>query len=396
MTVANTEILEILRNLIGFASVSVRSNLDIIDYIETYLERCGVASSRIPNTTGDKASLLATIGPADRPGVVLSAHTDVVPADECSWASPPFVATKRDNRVIGRGVADMKGFIAVVLAHVKLFTRAATATPVHLAFSYDEELGCRGAPDLVRAVADLSHLPALCIVGEPTGLAVVNAHKGKVVRRVTIMGPGGHSAYVHRAANTVLAVARLAQELDAIANRIMVPSSQHPEFDPPWPSLHVGSIHGGSKVNLVPARAVLEFEIRGLPDTDLSALHTEIDDRISDIREDLRGKAADAAITVEEIAAYPPLMLPAGNPAIAAVARLANCPLAGSRAVSFGTEGGLYAAAGIPTLVCGPGDIARAHKANEWIGLDELDQAAEMMARLAARLGQPVEDWVNP
>ena len=211
--------LSILNSLIGFASVSSESNLDIVQWIEDYLSQHNVTARRVPDATGRKASLLATIGPRDRAGIVLSAHTDVVPVAGQDWSSPPFTATRRDNRIVGRGATDMKGFIASVLAHVPHFTAAATATPVHIALSYDEEVGCLGAPDLVAEVAKAAIKPALCIVGEPTGLAVGYAHKGKVARRVIVTGRGGHSALPHRAANAVFAAARIVAALEDLARR---------------------------------------------------------------------------------------------------------------------------------------------------------------------------------
>jgi acetylornithine deacetylase len=383
----------ILSDLIGYASISDRSNLDVVSYIEDMLRRSGVASRRIANASGDKASILATIGPADRPGIVLSAHTDVVPVEGQAWSSPPFSASRIDDRLVGRGSTDMKGFIASALANVDLFARAATVTPVHLAFSYDEELGCLGAPDLVAAIAALPARPAMCIVGEPTGLAVVRAHKGKVARRITIAGRGGHSSMPHRGANAVVAAARIVERLAARAERLAQVDGDA-TFDPPYTSLHVGSLHGGSALNFIPDRATIEFEIRFLPGTDVPKLLAEIDVELNKVRADLKRQASDAAISVETITDYPAFATPPDHPVLAAAAHLADAkPVAG--AVSFGTEAGFYAAAGIPTVVCGPGDIARAHKADEWIGLEELAAADRMMQRLAHRLGEPIDAWMG-
>jgi acetylornithine deacetylase len=380
--------------LIEYQSISSKTNLDIVEYIENYLRQFGIGSRRVPDSTGKKASLLASIGPLDRPGVVLSAHTDVVPVEGQAWSSPPFEATFRDGRVVGRGATDMKGFIACVLAQVPRFQESATQTPVHIALSYDEEVGCRGAPDLVAAVKALPVRPALCVVGEPTGLKVMRAHKGKVARRIEVRGRGGHSALPHRAANAVVAAARIVSALAERAERLMQTGPHDAAFDPPWTTLHVGSLHGGSALNLVPDHAELEFEIRAVPGTDVAAILAEIDAELDTFRAGLRRQAPEADIVVEETAAYPALATAANDAAVATVARLVgdnNAP----GTVSFGTEAGLYAASGIPTVVCGPGDIARAHKADEWIGLDELAAADRMMQRLAARLGQPAEDWIS-
>jgi acetylornithine deacetylase len=386
--------IEILSELIGYASVSSQSNCDIVGYIEGYLRDCGISSRRIPDATGAKASLLASIGPVDRPGIVLSGHTDVVPVEGQDWSSPPFVASRVGDRLVGRGATDMKGFIASVLANIPCFKKAATATPVHIALSYDEEVGCRGAPDLVAAVSELPR-PALCVVGEPTRLRVVRAHKGKVARRLVVTGRGGHSALPHRAANAVVVAARAASSLASIADRLAQTDARDASFDPPYTTLHVASLHGGSALNIVPARATLEFEIRFRPGADVSALLREIDSELDLFRVNLQREAPEADITVEEIVSYPAFAIAPNHPALATVARLAGDEVVAG-AVSFGTEAGFYAAAGIPTVVCGPGDIARAHKPDEWIGVDELADADRMMRRLAAQLSTPVEDWMNP
>lgn len=387
---------DILKELVGFASVSANSNLDIIAYIEQRLAPLGIVSRRIPDRTGQKASLLATIGPADRAGVVLSAHTDVVPANEPSWASPPFAASIRDGRLYGRGACDMKGFIAAILAQLPALRDGAVETPIHLAFSYDEEVGCRGAPDLVAEVAGLEVKPALCIVGEPTSLQVATAHKGKVAYRITVTGRTGHSALPHRAANAVLAGARITALLGDLAAEIAHSGKRDSAFDPPYTTIHVGSLHGGSALNLVPDRAVLEYEIRNIPDSDggIPALLKRIEAGMSAERTALRTSAPEADIHVEEIAAYPQLATPADHPAIAAVADLADAR-AKPRTVSFGTEAGLYAATGIPTVICGPGDMTRAHKADEWIGLDELTATDRMLQRLAGKLRKPAATWMT-
>jgi acetylornithine deacetylase len=364
-----------------------------VAWIEACLSQHGVASRRIYDRTGAKASILATIGPADRAGVVLSAHTDVVPVAGQDWSSPPFTATPRDGRILGRGTSDMKGYIASILAHVPYFKAAASETPVHIALSYDEEVGCLGAPDLVAEIAGLPARPALCIVGEPTGLAVGYAHKGKVARRVVVTGRGGHSALPHRAANAVVAAARIVAALDDLAQRTAQHGLRDAAFDPPYTTIHVGSLHGGTALNFVPDRATLEFEIRYTPKTDVGALLTQIDALIATARERLKAQAPEAAIVIEEMASYPALMTASDDAAVIAARSLAGGTP--STTVSFGTEAGLYAQAGIPTVVCGPGDIGRAHKADEWIGIDELAMADRMMQRLAGQLGRPAKDWIG-
>jgi acetylornithine deacetylase len=385
---------DILAQLIAFPSVSDRSNLDIVAFIEAYLRSEGIESVRIASPEGDKASLFATIGDARATGLVLSAHTDVVPADEPGWSTPPFAATLRDGRIYGRGATDMKGFLAIVLAAVPLLRRTECRTPVHLAFSYDEEVGCRGAPAMVERILELAAPPALAIVGEPTGMRVARAHKGKLAWRAIVTGRAGHSALPHRAANAVEAAAAIAAGLRTLGRELERTAPAGSEFDPPWTSVHVGSLHGGGALNLVPDRAVIEFEIRMVPGTDAGGLTRRIDGIIAEERAALKARAPEADIAVEPMIAYPALDTPAGSAALAAAARLAG-DCAPPATVAFGTEAGIYAAAGIPTVICGPGDIGRAHKADEWIGLDELAAAAAMMERLAGAISRPAEEWIG-
>jgi acetylornithine deacetylase len=378
---------DILSKLIAFKTVCGGPNLDIVSYISAYLAQYGVAAKIIPDTTGTKASILASIGPQTRPGVVLSAHTDVVPADGQNWSTSPFAATRTGQQIFGRGTTDMKGFVALVLAHVPNFVAARLAAPIHIAFSYDEELGCKGAPDLVAEVAALPSPPALCIVGEPTRMRVVRGHKGKIARRITIHGRGGHSAYPDRAANAVYAAAEIAVGLRSLGRECEL-RNEAPGFDPGYATIHVGSLNGGKALNLVPEKAVLEFEIRFTPSTGTKSLLKRVDALVASALAPLQAVAPEACAEIEALIDYPGLDIPASNPAIALLANLSGRTEAPST-ISFGTEAGLYAAAGIPSLVCGPGDIARAHIADEWIGVDELADASRMLDRLTTLLSRP-------
>ncbi|GAB4066527.1 acetylornithine deacetylase [Ancylobacter sonchi] len=382
-------LLRLLADLIAFPSISAVSNLPVVDYIEAYLAEHGVTSRRLYNAGGDKASLLATIGPADAPGLALSAHTDVVPVEGQDWSSPPFTATIRDGKLYGRGSSDMKGFLATVLAAVPDFVRHATQRPVHLCFSYDEEVGCAGAPDLVAATAALAVPPMLCLVGEPSSLKVARAHKGKFANRLIITGKGGHSALPHRAANAVNAAAKIVVGLEAIGASLTTITDD--AFEPPYTTVHVGALHGGTALNLVPDRAVLDYEVRTIPGADAATIKARIDALVAEVRANLKAQAPEADITVEPISAYPGLDTPADLPAAARLSRLAGSNEA-PITLAYGTEAGLYDEAGIATLVCGPGDIARAHKADEWIGLDELARAEHLMHRLALTLGDTPSD----
>ena len=386
-------ITQILCELIRFQSISSNSNLDIVGYIEGILQDGGISWQRVASPDGQKCSLLATIGPADRAGVVLSAHTDVVPVEGQSWSVPPFGGVVEDDRIVGRGATDMKGFIAVLLAHLPRFVAAACERPIHLALSYDEEVGCRGAPDLVRVLTQTVARPTLAIVGEPTTMRVVRAHKGKVARRLSITGRAGHSAMPHRAANAVDAAAAIVHGLRGIAED-EVARGGDAAFDPPFTSVHVGSLHGGTALNIVPEHAVLEYEVRMMPGRDAGDILARVDALIDSERRRLRATAPEADIVSEELLAYPALDTGHADPATLLVARLAQ-DTQPSSTVAFGTEAGIYAQAGIPTLVCGPGDIARAHKADEWIGLDELAAASAMMDRLADVISRADKDGLR-
>jgi acetylornithine deacetylase len=375
------KIIDSLHRLISFQSVSENSNRQIIEYIEEELGSLGYALRRFPAPSGDKASLLASTGPVDRHGVLLSAHTDVVPVEGQTWSTPPFAATTVDGRVVGRGASDMKGFIAVCLANAAGLHDAARDIPVHLAFSYDEEIGCRGVSDLVDAVARMPARPLLCIVGEPTRMKVAVAHKGKLAYRVTVRGKGGHSAMPHRAANAIEFAADIVMALRGLEKSLC--AVRRAEFEPPFATVHVGSLHGGTALNLVPDRATLEFEVRFLPGADMSAVAEAVERSLRTVRDGAKACAPEADIILEEIAAYPPLDTDPASGAVKLAGMLAGDPEPGI-GLSFGTEGGFYAKAGIPTIVCGPGDIARAHKADEWIAIDELMAADAMMERLSA------------
>lgn len=387
-------VLRVLSDLIAFDTVSARSNLECVRYITGIFDDAGIPYRLFPDATGEKAAILATIGPADRAGVVLSAHTDVVPVEGQDWTTPPFALTDRGGRLQGRGTSDMKGFVAVVLAHVEALKAAATQVPVHIALSYDEEVGCRGADDLVEAVAALPQPPFLCLVGEPTLMRVAHAHKGKVARRLTFHGRGGHSALPDRAANAVEAAAEVVAGLRALG-RELEKGARAEGFDPPYSTVHVGSLSGGGALNLVPDRAVMEFEIRYVPGTDVAALLARVDGLVADAVADMRSRAPEARVESEDLISYPCLDTAAQAPA-AMIARSLAQDSAGPMTISFGTEAGLYAAAGVPTIVCGPGDIGRAHKADEWIALDELMAMSATLDRLAANLSLPADAWSVP
>ncbi|MBV9066060.1 MAG: acetylornithine deacetylase [Methylobacteriaceae bacterium] len=386
-----SEVENLLDKLVRFETVSDSSNLELCEFVVRYLEEVGIATRVISDPSAPKASLLASIGNGSQLGLVLSAHTDVVPVTGQSWSCAPFCTTLRDEKIMGRGTSDMKGFIAAVLAAVPVFRNRSLATPIHLAFSYDEEVGCRGAPALVETLVATNPLPALCIVGEPTQLKPGYAHKGKLARRLKVIGRAGHSAMPHRAASALDTAVKIATGLRQIASSLEQEQSDEP-FDPPYATLHIGSFHSGTVVNFVPDAAEIEFELRYLPGQNIAPLLSAINAVIEDARASIRSKAPEADVLVEEVASYPALRTDPHDPAARAVSSLAQTEALGAP-LSFGTEGGIYSDAGIPTVICGPGDISRAHRADEWIGRTELNDAFRMMLRLADACEVPIRAW---
>lgn len=378
--------IEMIERLVGFDTVSSRSNMALIEFIRDYLADLGVSSRLVPDDTGAKANLYATIGPADLPGIMLSGHTDVVPVDGQDWNSDPFTLGLRDGRLYGRGTADMKSFVAVVLAHMREMAQADLTMPVHLAFSYDEEVGCVGVRRLIEMIAGLPVQPALCVVGEPTSMKVAVAHKGKRAMRVRVRGLECHSSLAPHGVNAVEYAAELVVFIRKIADRVRKSGGRDEDFDVACTTLHTGIIHGGTALNIVPADCHFDFEIRNLPAEDA-------EDYIGEIRrfatEELepRIQAVDPATGVdfEDLSGYPGLET---DPA-EEVVTLAKA-LAGENdhtKIAFGTEGGLFSRdAGIPTVVCGPGSIEQAHKPDEFISLEQVALCERFMRRLIEHL----------
>ncbi|TQE99326.1 MAG: acetylornithine deacetylase [Spiribacter salinus] len=374
---------DLLEYLIAFDTTSRESNLPLIEFVRDYLASWGVDSVTIPEPSGSKASLFATIGPPDVPGVILSGHTDVVPVDGQSWTSEPFHLDIRDERFYGRGTADMKGFLACVLAAVPGFAAAQLPVPVHLAFSYDEEVGCLGAPALIDALLERVARPRACIVGEPTGMDVVTGHKGKVAVACTVRGWETHSATPQYGVNAV----EIAAEMVARARREAAGLREGPvddAFDPPYSTLHTGTIHGGTALNIVPGACRFELELRHLPELDpqhvLRALETFADENLLPA---MREVAPASAIEWQRVSSYP--ALETTDTGLVSLIR----ELSGGgqvRKVSFGTEAGLYQAAGIQTVVCGPGSIADAHKADEFVEMSQMEACERFLERLRGHL----------
>jgi acetylornithine deacetylase len=382
--------IEILDRLIAFDTTSSRSNLMLIDWVRDYLAQYGIAAALIPgsgpgNAGEGKANLFATIGArseqGERGGVILSGHTDVVPVAGQDWRSNPFSLTEKDGRLYGRGSADMKGFIALVLALVPEAVRRDLTVPLHLAFSHDEEVGCLGAPALIRALQEGVARPAMAIIGEPTSMQVANRQKGLALFRTRVAGREGHSSAPDLGVSAIAAAAEIILEigrLHAAGRDAAWPDSS---FDPPHTTMSVGTINGGTAVNIIARDCAFEWEMRNLPQDDAAALKSRIDRFVEDtLLPRMRAAFPQAAVETETVVAVPPLVPEPGSPAEELARRLTGANT--TTAVSFATEAGLFQQAGIPAIVCGPGSIAVAHKPDEYITREELAAGQAFLDRL--------------
>jgi acetylornithine deacetylase len=374
---------EILKALVGFDTTSHKSNLALIAWVEDYLDRLGIAHERVFDATGSKANLWSTIGPDAARGYILSGHTDVVPVDGQDWSHDPFALAERDGRLYGRGSADMKGFLACCLAAVPEMIARPLKRPIHLAFSYDEEVGCVGVRGLIAQLERAPVKPIGCFVGEPTEMNVVIGHKAKLSLRVTVRGRTCHSALAPAGVNAVEYAARLIVKIREIAERLAKSGAHDPLYDVPFTTGHTGVVHGGTALNIVPDRCVFEFEFRSIAADNLDTLVDEVKAYARDVLEpDMKAVAPEAGFVFEVKSGFPGLEL---EPQ-ADMARLAK-HFAGKEQhgkVAFGTEAGLFDQAGIPSVVIGPGSIDQAHKADEFIAVAELEKCGRFLDQLVA------------
>ncbi|WP_168794326.1 acetylornithine deacetylase [Paraburkholderia aromaticivorans] len=372
----------LLERLIGFATVSRDSNLDMIEFIRRYLDQLGVESELFYNAERTKANLFATIGPREGGGIVLSGHTDVVPVDGQAWTVDPFRLTERDGRLYGRGTADMKGFIASVLAAVPGLLEHELKLPVHLAFSYDEEVGCLGVRPMLAELAQRAHKPALCLIGEPTGLKPVLGHKGKLAMRCQVKGAPCHSAYAPYGVNAIQYAARMIGRLEEIGEQLAQPEHHDERFDPPFSTVQTGVINGGRALNIVPAECEFDFEVRALPGFDANQVADQLQTYAeAELLPKMRAVKSDTDIRLQPLSAYPGLATSPDSDAARLLALLSGSIEFGT--VAFGTEGGLFDQAGIPTVVCGPGSMDQGHKPDEFVTVEQLRDCDAMLARLA-------------
>lgn len=375
----------LLRTLVGFDTTSRESNLQLIEFVRDYLAGFDVPCELIYNAERSKANLFATIGPAEQPGIVLSGHTDVVPVDGQPWTVAPFELSEHDGKLFGRGTADMKGYIACVLALVPALVAAELRMPVHITLSYDEEVGCLGVRSLLAELEQRPVKPLLCIIGEPTELKPVLGHKGKLAMRCDVHGHPCHSAYAPLGVNAIEYAAELIGELGRIGQQLKAPEHHDARFDPPYSTVQTGVISGGKALNIVPADCRFDFEIRALPSQDPTLVAQQLQAYAEQqVLPRMRAVSEHSAIRFSELSAYPGLATDAQSQAAELIAAFCGSREYGT--VAFGTEGGLFDAAGIPTVVCGPGSMDQGHKPDEFVSRAQLDACDAMLQRMLASI----------
>jgi acetylornithine deacetylase len=380
--------LEILKRLIAFDTVSSEPNMALIEYVRELLASKGIESLIVKDETGKKANLFASTGPRDVPGVLLSGHTDVVPAAGQAWTMPPFQATLRDGRIYGRGTCDMKGFIALAIDAMLNAADMTLLRPLQLALSHDEEIGCVG----VRRLLDVLHLapvrPFLCVVGEPTLMQFAVGHKGKASYRTFCRGQEAHSSLAPRAVNAIHLASDFIAELRNSQKRIEQQGSRDEGYDIPYSTVHIGRIDGGKALNIVPNLCTLEFEYRNLPGDNPDVLLEQLRERADVLVREAKQLSGVAAIEIEEMNEYPALET---HPSVEAVRMLHAFAEPGTQhiKVSYGTEGGLFAGRlNVPVVVCGPGSIEQAHKPDEFIDESQMDAGKRFLQSLLGSLKQ--------
>lgn len=371
---------EILARLIGFNTVSANSNLEIINYIQGFLNDRGFAVHLVPDDSGQKAGLFASIGPAGR-GVMVSGHTDVVPIDGQNWSKDPFVLTQEAGRLYGRGTTDMKGYVACVMALADRASRVDLKEPLKISLSYDEEIGCVGIQHMIGALERTIGLPRACFVGEPTEMQVAIGHKGKGALRANCYGLSGHSALAPRFANALHLAGDLMAELRALQDDLAANGARDSAYDIPYSTIHIGKMSGGVALNIVPDQAEIVFEYRHLATDSAEDLRARILQAGARVQAAHQAQFAEAKIEISQYNAYPGLDVAASADASVYAQRLAQSRH--TTKVAFGTEAGVFARLGVPTVVCGPGSMAgQGHKPDEYVTLAQLAACDAMLDRL--------------
>jgi acetylornithine deacetylase len=370
--------------LISFNTVSRDSNLGLIEWVRDYLQGLGATTRLTHDVTGRKANLFATLGDSKKPGLILSGHTDVVPVDGQSWDTDPFVAVERDGRLYARGSADMKGFIGIILSQAPKFVAALNANrldaPLHYALSYDEEVGCLGVRGLIRDLEENGIRPAGCVVGEPTSMQPIIAHKGTHRFRCAVHGREAHSSYVTHGVNAIEYAARLVVYIRQLADRLAQIERRDYGFTVPYTTLSTGLIQGGIAANVVPKDCVFQFDMRTLPQASPESLYAEIRTYAEALAKEMRAVDPESGIDLKWVSQTVGLAAAESDAIVQWAMKLSRNTTVGK--VSYGTEAGLFQKMGVPTVVCGPGDIAEAHRPNEFVALDQLAQCEIFMDRI--------------
>ena len=379
---------EILDKLVSFDTTSRNSNLPLIDWVRHYLDGHGVSYRLSHDETGGKANLHAIIGPRTEGGLALSGHVDTVPVDGQSWSSDPFKLLERDGRLHARGAADMKGFVASCLAAVPDLQSAPLLRPIHLLISYNEEVDCAGARVLARDMQADGPMPALCVVGEPSGMKPITAHKGRLSVRVAVRGRPGHSSQPAHGVNAIHAAAEAIAWIAAEQRRLAAKGRREDGFEPAHSTIHTGLIEGGSILNIIPERAEFEMEWRTIPGDDAEADLGRLQAYVAEAIETwMKPIDPSTGFTFESLHTLPPLAIDPLHPLVSLVKQASGANRHGK--VSYGTEAGIFQNAGIASVVCGPGDIAQAHQPDEWIARDQLDACDGFIRRLATSMTRP-------
>lgn len=388
-----SQALDILSTLIAFDTTSRHSNLALIEWVEDYLKSHNVPSHRVPNADGNKANLFASIGASDNPsqtkgGVILSGHSDVVPVDGQDWHTNPFALIRGKHNdqdaLFARGTCDMKGFIALALAAVPRFKSC--AKPVHLAISYDEEVGCQGAPEMIARMAKNIAAPRAAIIGEPSMMKVINGHKGISVYEVEVIGHEAHSSLTHLGISANMVAVELMHDLAELARKLWENADPNSPFVPPHATLTIGEIHGGTAANILARQCRFIFDLRCPPGQNADEILAAFKDKIAILSAQLSAAFDGASITMKRHSNAPALA-PSAGVDIENFVRALTGDNGDSGVVSYATEGGQFAAAGFPTVICGPGSIEQAHQPNEYILMSEMEKGAAFMMRLADALG---------
>ena len=388
MSATEPRCLPLLKDLIAFDTTSRNSNLDLIEFVRSYLRDLGVEAELVFDDSGKKANIYATLGPQEKPGIVLSGHTDVVPVDGQDWQSEPFELTRKATRVYARGTSDMKGFIAVCLLYAPKMLERNLHTTIHFAFSYDEEVGCLGVRSLLAELEQRPLKPVGCIIGEPTSMRIVRAHKGKLSLRCHVRGLEVHSGLAHLGVNAVEAASEAVAFLKGMARRFRDNGPFDSELEPPYTTVHTGLVHGGTALNIVPKACYFDFEFRHLPQNDPDELAGQLRQFVeAKLLPEMHKVSPETGFEWEVLSSMPGLDTGEDTEIVQLAKALTGANSSGK--VSFGTEGGLFEQIGIPAVVCGPGSIEQAHKPNEFIELGQLVQCEAFVEALIEKLAAP-------